>query len=454
MGIAQLIVMIVVIVAVIGGVHAYLWWRLVASPFRSRRVRWIGVGVFVVIVAVAMFGLRGAPETLPGPLATVVSWGGPLWIAVMFYLLLILLVLEPVRLIGRVLLSRRERARPLEAEPPTAPAGHPAAPSDAAITAATAPSAVATATTTGGGSSDGGAADSGAAADTGAAADGGESWGHDRRVFLARALAVTAGVGALGTVGYGVTEARHVRVKRAAITLPRLDPALNGFKIALLTDIHISATLHRPFVERVVRTVNALDVGAVAIVGDLVDGTVDELGDDARALTALNSTHGTYFVTGNHEYYSGAEEWVEYLPTIGVQVLRNRRVEIPGGAGLDLAGVDDVTAADSGVPGHGANLSAALEGRDRDRPVVLLAHQPVQWPEAVDRGVDLQLSGHTHGGQMWPFTYGVRLQQPVVAGHATDGASQIYVSRGSGYWGPPVRVGAPPEISLIELRSV
>jgi predicted MPP superfamily phosphohydrolase len=199
--------------------------------------------------------------------------------------------------------------------------------------------------------------------------------------------------------------------------------------------------------------VNSLDVGAVAIVGDLVDGSVAELGDDAKALSDLRSTHGSYFVTGNHEYYSGAEEWVEYLPTIGVQVLRNRRIEIPGGAGLDLAGVDDVTAADSGVPGHGANLSAALDGRDRDRPVVLLAHQPVQWPEAVDRGVDLQLSGHTHGGQMWPFSLAVPLQQPVTAGRARDGDSQIYVSR-VGYWGPPVRVGAPPEISLIELRSL
>ncbi|GAA0272733.1 metallophosphoesterase [Cryptosporangium japonicum] len=410
------VVIVVVAVAVVGGIHGYLWWRLVASPFSSKRIRWIGFGAAVLIVATAMFGLRGAPEALPGPLGTVVSWAGPLWIAVMFYLLLILLVLEPVRLIGRILITRRARAREV-------------------------PATVGAPTTDASGPSEDQAAQA-------------ENWGHNRRVFLARALAVTAGVGALGTVGYGTTEARHVRVKRVPITLPRLDPALSGFRVALLTDIHISATLHRPFVERVVNRVNSLDVDAVAIVGDLVDGTVDELGEDAKALSALHSTHGTYFVTGNHEYYSGAEEWVEYLPTIGVQVLRNRRIEIPGGAGLDLAGVDDVTAARSGVPGHGANLAAALDGRDRDRPVVLLAHQPVQWPEAVDRGVDLQLSGHTHGGQMWPFTYGVRLEQPVVAGRATDGDSQIYVSRGVGYWGPPVRVGAPPEISLIELRSL
>ncbi|TQS40004.1 metallophosphoesterase [Cryptosporangium phraense] len=371
---------------------------MVATPFRSRRARWIGALVLVAIVAFAMFGLRGAPSALPSPLDTIVSWGGPLWIALMFYLFLILLVLEPVRWIARTLIARRAAATD---DTPSADLSTPFA----------------------------------------------------RRAFIGRAAALTAGVTALGTVGYGIGEARHVRVKRIAITLPRLDPAMNGYKIALLTDIHLSATLHRPFLDKVVRTVNTLDVGAVAVVGDLVDGTVDELGDDAKALTNLRSTHGTFFVTGNHEYYSGAEEWVEFLPTIGVDVLRNRRLEIGGTNGFDLAGVDDVTAAGSGVPGHGANLAEALDGRDRDRPVVLLAHQPVQWPEAVDRGVDLQLSGHTHGGQLWPFTLAVPLQQPVVAGHATDGDSQIYVSRGVGYWGPPVRVGAPPEISLIELRS-
>ena len=452
MGVAQIVVLVVVVVAVLGGIHGYLWWRLVASPFRSRRIRWIGFGAFVVIVAVAMFGLRGRPEALPGPLATVVSWAGPLWIAVMFYLLLILLVLEPVRLVGRIVVTRRARARTAADSTAAVDAGGAPAGDSATAAAETDDEPAAAAS---GGPPAGTATVAVAAPPPGGGTEApDESWGHNRRVFLARALAVTAGIGALGTVGYGVTEARHVRLKRVPITLPRLDPALNGFRIALLTDIHFSATLHRPFVDRVVDTVNSLDVDTVAIVGDLVDGSVDELGDDARALTNFRSTHGTYFVTGNHEYYSGAEEWVEYLPTIGVQVLRNRRVEIPGGAGLDLAGVDDVTAAASGVPGHGANLAAALDGRDRDRPVVLLAHQPVQWPEAVDRGVDLQLSGHTHGGQMWPFTYGVRLEQPVVAGRATDGDSQIYVSRGVGYWGPPVRVGAPPEISLIELRSV
>ncbi|MFI5959634.1 metallophosphoesterase [Cryptosporangium sp. NPDC051539] len=418
MNVGRILAIVVLVVGVIGGIHLYLWWRMVATPFRSRRARWIGAGATVGIIGFAMMGLRGSPESLPSPLDTIVSWGGPLWIAVMFYLFLFLLALEPVRWIARASIARRGRAV-----------------SRAAVAVGPA-----------GGADDAGAepSDPGPRDDRAAV---------DRRVFLGRAAALTAGVAALGTVGYGISEARHVRVKRMTITLPRLDPSMNGYRFALLTDIHLSPTLRRPFLDRVVRTVNSLDVGAVAVVGDLVDGSVAELGEDAKALSDLRSADGTFFVTGNHEYYSGAAEWVEYLPTIGVDVLRNRRLQIGGADGFDLAGVDDVTAADSGVPGHGANLSEALDGRDRDRPVVLLAHQPVQWPEAVDRGVDLQLSGHTHGGQMWPFTLAVPLQQPVVAGHATDGDSQIYVSRGVGYWGPPVRVGAPPEISLIELRS-
>jgi predicted MPP superfamily phosphohydrolase len=367
----------------IAGVHAYLWWRLVAGPFHRRWVRVAGAAVLLALVASAVFGLH-VSGLLPNWLGQALGWVGALWLATLFYLLIALVVLEPVR----ALASRGE------------------------------PSSV------------------------------------DRRLFLARATALTAGFAALGTVGYGATEARHVRIKRVPISLPALDPKLDGYRIALLTDIHLSETLRRPFLEHTVQTVNSLGVDLVAIVGDLVDGTVDELGDQASALSGLRAANGTYFVTGNHEYYSGAEEWVEFLPTLGVKVLRNQRLEVgKGGAGFDLAGIDDATAAKSGVPGHGANLAKALEGRSDDQPVVLLAHQPVQWPEAVRRGVDLQLSGHTHGGQLWPFNYAVRLQQPVVAGWAKDGDSQIYVSRGVGYWGPPVRVGAPPEISLITLRA-
>ncbi len=238
------------------------------------------------------------------------------------------------------------------------------------------------------------------------------------------------------------------------MTLKRLDPALDGFRIALLSDIHLGPTTKRAALDRVVRTVNGLDAGMVAIVGDLVDGDVQELGKEAAGLRSLESRHGTFFVTGNHEYISGAAQWVEYLPSLGVRVLRNERAAISqDGASFDLAGVDDRTAADSGVAGHGADLDAALDGRDPAAPVVLLAHQPVQFTEAARREVDLQLSGHTHGGQMVPFNYLVRLDQPAVAGLSRVGGSQLYVTRGVGTWGPPVRVGAPPEITLLELRA-
>jgi predicted MPP superfamily phosphohydrolase len=375
----------------VGSVLSYLWWRMVAGPFRSRRLRIGGALLILALCACIPVGLRHAVGGSNWLL--VLSWIGLVWAAVLFYLLLTLVVLEPFRLAARVLLAQK-------------PIDH-----DVRRT------------------------------------------GMDRRTFLARATALTAGVTALGTVGYGVAEARSIHVKRVSITLPDLDPALDGFRFAVLADVHLSETLRRPFLHRVVERVNGLGVDAVAIVGDLVSGTVDDLGDDARELTGLRSAHGTYFVTGNHEWYFGAQEWIDYLPTLGLKVLRNERISIArGGANFDLAGVDDLSAEDWGH-GLGPNLDAALDGRDTGRPVVLLAHQPAEWPDAVKYGVDLQLSGHTHGGQMWPYGYVVRREQPVLAGLATRGKSQIYVSKGVGYRGPPVRVGAGPEISLIELSS-
>jgi uncharacterized protein len=200
-----------------------------------------------------------------------------------------------------------------------------------------------------------------------------------------------------------------------------------------------------------VNTINGLQPDLVAIVGDLVDGTVDELGEAAAPLRDLVSRHGTFFVTGNHEYFSGAQPWLAELSRLGVDPLRNERLTISrGGASFDLAGVNDVTGRNYG---DGPDLAKALDGRDAATPVVLLAHQPVQAVEAAKLGVDLQLSGHTHGGQMWPFNYVVTLQQPFVSGLATVDGMPVYVSNGAGFWGPPVRVGAPPDVTLVELRD-
>ncbi len=267
---------------------------------------------------------------------------------------------------------------------------------------------------------------------------------------LSRALAVAVlALTGLASV-WGVYRARgRVRVKRVRIELDKLAPEAAGFKLVQLSDVHIGPTIGGDWLSRVVADVNALGADAVAITGDLVDGSVAQLAQHVSPLGALESTHGTFFVTGNHEYYSGADEWVQYLSTLGVRTLRNERVPVGAGSGFDLAGDDDWNAFGDG---HGRDLAAALAQRPSDREVVLLAHQPRQIHEASKHDVGLQLSGHTHGGQIFPWNFFVRLQQPFVRGLHRLGRTQLYISNGTGYWGPPLRVGAAPEITLLELH--
>ncbi len=241
----------------------------------------------------------------------------------------------------------------------------------------------------------------------------------ERRTLLTRALGV-ATLGAAGSlIGYALYQGlRKVAVQRLAVTLPKLATELSGFRIVQLTDIHVGPQAQ------------------VAPIGE------------------LRARHGVYFVTGNHEYYSGVDEWLAELRRLGVRVLRNERVTVRpqpgGGAAIDFVGVDDYHSAT--FPGHGPDLKKAVAGRDEQVPAVLLAHQPAAISEAAQLGVDLQLSGHTHGGQIWPWGFFVRLQQPYVAGLHRHGATQLYVSCGTGYWGPPMRLLAPAEITEITLR--
>ena len=273
----------------------------------------------------------------------------------------------------------------------------------------------------------------------------------DRRLALARIVGGSVGLAALGLAATSVVNAlRAVAVKKIRVPLARLSSSSSGFRIVQLSDIHIGPTIGKEFLETLVAQVNALEPDVVAITGDLVDGSVAAIGPLVAPLAALRAKHGVYFVTGNHEYYSGAPEWVAFLGTLGVRVLRNERVAIGGEHGFDLAGIDDWSAHEFGN-GHGADLPRALEGRDASRALVLLAHQPRAIAEAAALGVCLQLSGHTHGGQIFPWNFMVRLQQPYVAGLHAHGDSQIYVSRGTGYWGPPMRLGAPAEITHIEI---
>ena len=275
-----------------------------------------------------------------------------------------------------------------------------------------------------------------------------------RRRFLARGIAggvaLTGGALAAWSVRAAVGP---VAVRRVEIPLQRLSRQHDGLVIAQLTDLHIGPTIGRAQLQGIVDSTNALEADIVAITGDLVDGSVDELRDAVAPLSQLRARHGVFFVTGNHEYFSGAPQWVEEVSRLGIRVLRNERVEINhNGELLDLAGVDDASAARFGH-GHGEDLSRALAGRVPGRTALLLAHQPRTARRSAAYGVDLQLSGHTHGGQIWPFGALVALQQVFLAGLHRQGDTRVYVSRGTGYWGPPMRLGAPAEISQLVLRA-
>ncbi|MFS8499231.1 MAG: metallophosphoesterase, partial [Micromonosporaceae bacterium] len=245
---------------------------------------------------------------------------------------------------------------------------------------------------------------------------------------------------------------RPPTVHRLDVPLPRLDPRADGLRVAVVADLHVGPLYGGRQVARVVEIVNSLDADLVTVVGDMVTSGAGEVRDALAPLRQLRSRYGAYAVTGNHEYYTGHEEWVDVAEDLGLRVLRNERVEIVhGGAAVDLAGVNDV---EGGRHGDPPDFAAALGDRDPSRPVVLLAHQPVQVREAAAYGVDLQLSGHTHGGQVFPFHVLVRAEQPVLAGLAEVDGTRVYVTRGAGFWGPPMRVGADPQVSLLVLRSV
>jgi predicted MPP superfamily phosphohydrolase len=261
-------------------------------------------------------------------------------------------------------------------------------------------------------------------------------------------------VGALAASLYALVLALCPPTLRA-IELPLADlpEALDGFRIVQLSDLHIGPLRGRRFAAALVARVNSRSADLVAITGDLVDGNVERLASEVLPLAGLESRHGTFFVSGNHEYFSRIDPWLAVVRDLGWRVLRNERVTIRHGeAGLDVAGVDDHLAHHYGN-GHGQDVAGALDGRDLAQPVVLLAHHPNAFDEASVLGVSLQLSGHTHGGQMWPFQYLVRLSTPYVAGVFRRGRSTLYVSRGTGFWGPPMRLFHPGEITEITLRA-
>lgn len=386
MPIARVVAFLSVVLSVVGGIHYYLWARLV------RDVGWpagVHASLTAALIGLALLVPAGAiaSRRLPRDLLSPVMWVLYTWMGVMFFLFVLLIPADLVRGVAWLI--------DLISGAPVAP---------------------------------------------------------ERRLLLARLFGGVVGLGALAMAGLGLwTAARQVAIKPVQVALRGLPPAFAGFRIVQLTDVHVGPTIGRRFIEDLVARTNALEPDLIVITGDLVDGSVTDLAHHVEPLRRLTARHGVHFVTGNHEYFSGAEAWVAHLRGLGISVLRNQRITLEqGGQHIDLAGVDDPTGARF-VAGHGSDVGRALAGRDPARPVILLAHQPRTALEAADHGVALQLSGHTHGGQLFPFNLLVPLQQPFVAGLHRLRDLTIYVSTGTGYWGPPMRLGVPAEIADITL---
>ncbi|MCE1238413.1 MAG: metallophosphoesterase [Azonexaceae bacterium] len=270
---------------------------------------------------------------------------------------------------------------------------------------------------------------------------------------LARPAALAVFALALLATAIGFVNARRVaRVVHVDVPLAGLPPGLHGFRIVQLSDIHVGPTIKRDYVQAIVDRVNRLSADLVAITGDTVDGNVEQLRADVAPLAGLRSRHGSYLVTGNHEYYAGAAAWLAEFERLGLHGLHNRHVVIGhNGARLVVAGVTDYTAG-AFDPAQASDPAAALAGSPAGLPRLLLAHQPRSANAVAAAGADLQLSGHTHGGQFWPWNFFVPLQQPFTAGLHKLGRLTVYTSRGTGYWGPPKRFGAPSEITVLHLR--
>ncbi|MFH8973357.1 metallophosphoesterase [Streptomyces sp. NPDC017890] len=447
------------VVSVLVASNWYVWRRLFRDTTRGpgpvRRIGAVVVaGGWALAVGALVAGRAGAPFWLE----RVLAWPGYLWLALSIYLLLALLVGEVVRPLLRRLLERRDAAR--QAEPEPEPLRAPSVDTER-IPAGTAPPRTPETPKAGGTPETpkgGGTPETPEAGETprtpapGAPA-GGTSESPlalpSRRLFVSRVVAGAAAAAAVGTVGYGTYGVLNgPTVKRVTVPLAKLPRAAHGFRIAVVSDIHLGPVLGRGFAQKVVDTINSTQPDLIAVVGDLVDGSVKDLGPAAAPLAQLKARHGAYFVTGNHEYFSGAEQWVAEVRRLGLLPLENARTELPH---FDLAGVNDVAGEDEG---QGPDYAKALGDRDRARACVLLAHQPVQIHDAVDHGVDLQLSGHTHGGQLWPGNLIAGAANPTLAGLEHYGDTQLYVSRGAGAWGPPTRVGAPSDVTVIELASL
>lgn len=457
MAFAWFIVRLLAVTVGFAALHGYLWWRLCRDTTKPGSL-WRPIGA-VALGALAVFGLLArmySPSDAPMWFQQFAGWPGWIWFGVFMYLFGLLAVAEPLRWY----LLRRERRRSKGAgrTEDTGAAGIPggSAADDRgfrteASERATAPNDPAT----GAGRPAPGSPDADSPnSDDGDTDTGNTSHvtGHTRRLVVSRAIGVGASALALATVGHGLYESyRTPPLKAVTVPLARLPRRFDGYRIAVVGDTHFSALRGRGYCERVVDQVNSVQADLIAFVGDLASNEADQIRDVTDPLADLQARDGAYFVAGNAEHYVGADHWYDRVAELGMTGLPNTRVELPG---FDLAGVNDLIVEQRNLEDEtGPDLEAALGDRDPDRPVILMAHQPSLIDRAIGYGIDLQLSGHTHGGQMWPVHYLSQLRSGQLTGLETHEGVPVYVTNGAGTNGPPIRVGADADITVMTLRA-
>lgn len=400
-----------VALAVLAGMH-WVLWRGFARALPERRAWRVALGAALVLLAALValnFGVaRRLGEAWPRGLAL----GTWLWFAFVFYAVLGFGAFALVRGGRRLLAGRSVPGRPLADRSGAAANAKGAARSDAPEAAPN----------------------------------------PDRRALLARTAAASVGIGSAVIVGAGfrrtLTEPETPEIELPLANLPR---ELVGLRVVQITDLHLAPLFGADECALTVERVNRLEPDLVVLTGDIVDAPVHALRHAAAPLAGLRARHGVLFVTGNHEYYCGAEEWLAEFRRLGMRTLVNERVSIgDAGASLDVVGLPDEWAGRH-AGAIGPDVERALSGRDPRRALLALVHRPTQAREVVRAGAGAAVCGHTHGGQMWPFHGLVRLVQPYITGLQREGEGLVYVSRGAGFWGPPVRVLAPPELPCFVL---
>ena len=379
---------IAVVGSVLAGAHYYLWRRLVKDTGLSGRAERAGTVVLVSLFLLPLLS-RLLERHLPHAWIFPVLWLAYLWLGMLLLLFFFFLCADSLKILALAVrcLLLRQRAKPNPAR-----------------------------------------------------------WQQLSRLTAAAGLLIVLTVTAFGVKKGAEPPAVH----RVEISLNQLPAAFKGFKIVQLSDIHLGELADAADLAEIVAIVNRLQPDIVAITGDLVDGEAAQLRGELAPLGGLRTKEGVFFVTGNHEYYSGVEDWLPEIERLGVRILRNERTELRrGGDSVVIAGVNDHKA---GRFGDAPDYERALGGIAPGRTVILLAHQPIAAQKAAAWQPDLVLAGHMHGGQIWPFKYFILLQQPYIRGLYHEGETQLYVNQGTATWGPPMRVGTEKEITELILK--